>query len=114
MVTARMSDGETTGLVRDFPDVDRSAEAYAEYYVDDNGYDGVTYLMPAEDEISHPNVSGFIRNANIMMVVPMRERGPVIRPMLDVVARLMSPERIVVVNDGSDEEAIATARAYGV
>lgn len=90
------------------PDQTRSDEAYTAY---DNHAEEMqahfakNYLEPSETDVGSSRVRRFLRGDDVVMVVPMRERGPVIRPLLSVVTRIMSARRIFVIDDGSDEAA---------
>jgi hypothetical protein len=45
-------------------------------------------------------------------VIPMREHGRVIEPVLDVLVNQIDPRSIVVVNDSSDDEALNCVREF--
>jgi hypothetical protein len=53
-----------------------------------------------------------IRNTQFGIVIPMRERGPKIQPVLEVLTEQVSPESIVVVNDSSDDDALNCVRKF--
>lgn len=72
------------------------------------------YLQPSEADISSQRIKRFLKGDDIVMIVPMRERGPVARPLLSVITRLMPSNHIYVMDDGSDEAACNEVQRYGV
>ena len=73
------------------------------------------YVEPTDENLrdAHDQIVSFLHDNRCMLVVPMRERGPVIEPMLRHVVGLMSPQNIIVVNDNSDDPAIQAVSRYG-
>lgn len=89
-------------------DEERSNEAYVRHQNTAEEMQilfGRNHLRPSDDDISDPAVREFLAGEEIVLIVPMREKGPVIRPLLSVVTKLMRPQQIFVVDGGSDEEA---------
>jgi hypothetical protein len=71
------------------------------------------YLMPSEKDVSDGRVKDFLRNGDVAMIIPMRERGPVTRPLLGVASQLMPVGNIYVIDDGSDIDACEEVRRHG-
>lgn len=71
------------------------------------------YFIPSEEDISDGRVKDFLRGSDVAMIVPMRERGPVTRPLLTTTSRLMPVGNIYVIDDGSDTEACKEVRLHG-
>ena len=100
-------------------DADRVGQAY----VNANGLDGLQvhlnsgYLMPCEIELRarQEDIKAFLQSGKLRIVVPMRERGPVIRPLLATLVggQQVAPGNILVVDDGSDDDALNEVRRYG-
>ena len=53
-----------------------------------------------------------IKQQKFGVVIPMRENGDRIRPVLEVLTQQVSPESIVVVNDRSDDDALNCVRSF--
>src|SRR3989338_11490227 len=70
------------------------------------------YLQPnAEDlRVQEERINSFLQSGKLAIVVPMRERGAVIRPLLNTLIkeRHVALGTILVVNDGSDKERKST------
>ena len=74
------------------------------------------YLQPnAEDlRVQEERINSFLQSGKLAIVVPMRERGPVIRPLLNTLIkeRHVALGTILVVNDGSDKAALDEVRQH--
>ncbi len=99
------------------PDIDLERSRLAYEPIDNGRVDVLqqqldeNFLQASDTDIDDPTVEEFIRSGKALLIVPMREKGSVIRPLLTtLVMRVgMDPRRILVVNDGSDEEAVEEA-----
>lgn len=113
--TSRFPDEELKRLMG-APDPIRNEEAYTAHInkaEEAQAHFARNYLQPSETDISSQRVKRFLKGDDIVMIVPMRERGPVARPLLSVITRLMPSHHIYVMDDGSDETACNEVRRYG-
>jgi hypothetical protein len=65
------------------------------------------YLQPNQDDVaaSSGQIQDFLGSGDVVVTIPMREQGPVVRPVLDTLCRLMPAEAILVINDSSSDLA---------
>ena len=59
-----------------------------------------------EIDSAREQIRSFLATGDLVMVVPMRETGPVTKPLLSTVTKLMVPDNITVVNHDSDDDAV--------
>lgn len=93
---------------------DRSDSAYAPVNGD---ADSLQHLLarhyfgpPSEAELK--DAVAKIHSMNFGVVIPMREHGPKIDPVLATLTKQVAPRSIVVVNDSSDDDAISCVQGY--
>lgn len=71
------------------------------------------YCQPPSSNELQAAMQKFARfRDHVAVVIPMRERGHVIRPVLSVLTKQVAPASIVVVNDGSDDDALNEVRSH--
>lgn len=112
---SRLSDEELKRLMV-APDPIRSDEAYATHTNHAEAMQAHfarNYLQPSEADISSQRVKRFLQGDDVVMIVPMREKGPVTRPLLNVVTRCMPAHHIFAIDNGSDEAACKEVRIHG-
>lgn len=112
-------DDELKRLIGSGIDPDRVAQAYERT---NGGLESLQarlasgYLMPKEIDLAghRDAIQHLLWDGKVAIIVPMRERGPVIRPLLTTLASQRLPSRtILVVNDGSDDDALNEVRQHG-
>ena len=97
--------------------VDRCDDAYAQRNGDTESLRrafSANFFQPSNldlDAMRDP-ISDFLSNGQFRVVIPMRERGPVIRPVLATIVRQVAPSNITVIENGSDDDALNEVRRW--
>ncbi|MDX9893537.1 MAG: hypothetical protein RB292_03965 [Patescibacteria group bacterium] len=101
----------------ELPETEDLQAVFARNYLEPGGGD---YEAPSEaiaaanraiDE-SAGLIRSFLSDGRVVMVVPMRERGDVTRPLLGTITKLMPADSITVINHDSDDDAVNGVRRY--
>lgn len=73
-----------------------------------------SYLTPTGNEIAAKasEIQEFLQSGQVGVVVPMRERGDVVRSVFEGLTTQVPADHIVVVDDGSDDQALSEVRQY--
>ncbi|MBI2098178.1 MAG: hypothetical protein HYT49_00745 [Candidatus Wildermuthbacteria bacterium] len=75
------------------------------------------YLTPKNGNLQECSsaIRRLLRDGSLGLVVPMRENGPVIRPLLTTLVKKyrVTPGSVLVMDNGSDEDALEEVRRYG-
>ena len=75
-------------------------------------YTGNDYYCPVDWDInrSRQDIDDFLRAENYRVIIPMRERRPVIKFLLKSIKGRIPPTNIIIINDNSDSEVVRAAR----
>ncbi len=72
------------------------------------------YLEPAREDIllRQPDIDLFLGSGRVSVIVPMKEREPVVSFLLDTITGQVSSQHIWVIDDGSGEAALDAVRGH--
>lgn len=80
-----------------------------------NAHAGQNYLLPSLSDLKarETEIEQMIGGGELCFVIPMKEKGPVIRPLMNFLAE-RAKKSVCVVNDRSDEAAVREVNSHPV